>query len=120
MAQVLVVDDEVYIRELIKKTLVSQGHTVVEASNGHAAIETLESHAVDIAIVDLVMPEKGGLETLMEIRDINRRIKLIAMSGKIQTGGDSIKGLAQQFQIDAVLAKPFDIDDLIRLVREMA
>ncbi|MGC9311576.1 MAG: response regulator transcription factor [Sediminispirochaetaceae bacterium] len=120
MAHVLVVDDEVYIRELIKKTLAPQGHNVVEASNGHEAIKTLGTHAVDIAIVDLVMPEKGGLETLMEIRDFNHRIKLIAISGKIQTGGDSIKGLAQQFQIDAVLAKPFDVDELIQLVQDMS
>jgi len=119
MAHVLVVDDEMYIRELIKKTLCNQGHSVIEAENGEKALKVLKEKLVDIAIVDLVMPHKGGIETLMEIRDFDPGIKLIAVSGKINTGGDSIKVLAQQFKIDAVLAKPFDLDELIQLIQDM-
>ena len=116
MANVLVVDDEIYIRELIKKVLTSHGHKVLEAQNGHTAMDILNANRIDVAIIDLVMPEKGGIETMMEIRETNEQIKLIAISGKISTVNDSIQGLAQQFHVDAVLSKPFDIDQLLNLI----
>jgi len=117
MARILVVDDEIYIRELIKKALSSLGHRVFEAENGEQAMEVLRSHQFDLAIVDLVMPHKGGIETLVEVRDSDKGIKLIAISGKIQTDKESIQNLAQQFKVDRVLSKPFDVNDLIELVQ---
>lgn len=120
MAQILVVDDEVYIRELIKSALSPRGHVVTDFDNGNDAIEYVKHNPIDVAIIDLVMPQKGGIETLMEMRDSNRDIKIIAISGKIETKADAIRGLAQQFNVDKVLSKPFDIDELIQLVEELA
>src|SRR6056297_1377464 len=119
MAQILVVDDEVYIRELIKKALSSQNHTIMDFDNGVDAINYIKENPIDVAIIDLVMPQKGGIETLMEIRDSNNHIKIIAISGKIETRADAIQGLAQQFNVDKVLSKPFDIDEMIQLVEEL-
>jgi CheY-like chemotaxis protein len=120
MPQILVVDDEVYIRELIKTALASRGHVVTAFDNGNDAIEYVKQNPIDVAIIDLVMPQKGGIETLMEMRDSNRDIKIIAISGKIETKTDAIQGLAQQFNVDTVLSKPFDIDEMIQLVEELA
>lgn len=120
MAIILVVDDEVYIRELIKTALSSRGHHIVDFDNGVDAIEYVKGNQIDVAIVDLVMPKKGGIETLMEIRDSNRNIKIVAISGKIETQADAIQGLAQQFNVDKVLSKPFDIDEMIQLIQELA
>jgi DNA-binding response OmpR family regulator len=119
MACILIVDDEIYIRELLQKTLSAEGHRALEARNGHEALETLKNQEVDLMIIDLVMPHKGGLETLMEIRDFNKNIKLIAISGKIETSSDSIRMMASQFQVDEVLPKPFDLDKLLKTVREL-
>ncbi len=120
MANILVVDDEVYIRELIKTALSPHGHEVVDFDNGIEAIEYVKANPIDVAIIDLVMPQKGGIETLMEIRDSNRNIKIVAISGKIETKADAIQGLAQQFNVDRVLSKPFDIDEMIQLVQELS
>lgn len=116
MAQILIVDDEIYIRELIRKALNTHGHSVIEAENGHEALKSLHEHKIDIVIIDLVMPQKGGLETLMEIRDYNPELKIIIISGKIETSSDSIQMLATQFNVEAVLAKPFDIDEMLKTV----
>ena len=120
MAHVLIVDDELYIRDLVKKILSSRGHTILEAENGNQAISMLREHPVDVAIVDLVLPQKGGIETMMEIRSFNEKIKLVAVSGKIQTDAESMKRIASQFKVDAVLAKPFDVEQLINLVHDLA
>ena len=47
-------------------------------------------------------------------------MKIIAISGKIETKADAIQGLAQQFNVDKVLSKPFDLDEMIQLVEELA
>lgn len=119
MANILIVDDETYIRELLKKALTTDGHKVMEAYNGHEAIRLVKEQEIDLVIIDLVMPHKGGLETLMEIRETNHNIKLIAISGKIETSSDSIRSMARQFNVDKVLPKPFDVDHLLRMVREL-
>jgi len=120
MAHVLILDDELEIRKLVRKVLSTHNHTVLEAENANQAISILRENHVDIAIVDLVLPRKGGIETLMEIREFNKQIKLVAMSGKIQTEGELMKRIADQFKVDAVLAKPFDIDRLLKLVQDLA
>jgi DNA-binding response OmpR family regulator len=119
MPTILVVDDEVYIRDLIKKALKDSEYTILEASEGNQAQEILRSNDVDIMIIDLVMPHKGGIETFMETRESNRDIKIIAISGKIRTENDSIQELAQQFRVDAVLSKPFDLGELRTKVKAL-
>jgi len=119
MACILIVDDEIYIRELVKKVLTPKGHKVLEADNGHNAITALQENNVDLVITDLVMPGKGGIETLMEIRETNNTIKIIAISGKIETSSDSIRTMASQFNVDRVLPKPFDVDKLVKMVSEL-
>ena len=60
MATVMVVDDEERVRTLLAKSLSSQGHTVVTAASASAAIDRLESKAVDLVVLDLVMPGLGA------------------------------------------------------------
>jgi len=120
MAHILIVDDEVHIRKMLNKALSLYNHSILEASNGEAALDIIKHQHIDIVIIDLVMPQKGGLETVMDIRQMNKKVKLIAISGKIPTDSHSLKALTQQFQVDSVIAKPLDIDEMIRLIDEMS
>ena len=65
---VLVVDDDVAVRELVRRMLEQEGYTVVEAENGRAALERLRDGAPGVILLDLMMPEMDGFEFLTELR----------------------------------------------------
>ncbi len=120
MGAILIVDDDGNLRKMISKGLVRLGYHPLEAENGIKALEVLRGNRVSVIIMDLIMPEKGGIETLMEVHDQYPEVKLIAISGKVETDSDSIQGIAEQFGVDAVFAKPFEIFDLLKEVQELS
>ncbi len=119
MAKILIADDEIYIRELIKRSMSAKNHTFLEASDGNETISLLETNKVDLLIIDMVMPHKGGIETLIELRDKENSLKIIAITGKISTTRDSVKGIASQFKIDAIFEKPFDMFEFTQKVEAL-
>ena len=120
MAVILIADDETYIRDVIRRALSSSNHTILEATEGNEVINMLRENHVDILILDLVMPQKGGKETFMEVRDTNKDMKIIVITGKIRTEDDAVQGLTEHFKINAVISKPFDIEEIIQTVEELA
>jgi CheY-like chemotaxis protein len=77
----LVVDDDPSIRSSLGKLLTTAGHEVILAENGLEATRLWREAGPDLVILDLFMPEKDGLETLMELRKQTPRLAIIAMSG---------------------------------------
>jgi CheY-like chemotaxis protein len=116
MAHVLVVDDEIQMRKLIRLILVQEGHSVFEASSSKVAIEHIKVSGIQVVITDVVMPEMDGLELIRFIRKTNSQIKIIAISGAGKEGPDLYLNIAEQFGADAVLIKPFTPDQLIEKV----
>lgn len=81
MARVLVVDDSIYIRALVRRVLEGAGHAIVgEASTGTEALEAFARVQPDVAIVDIVMPEKDGIEVVQTLRAIVPNARLIVHS----------------------------------------
>ena len=119
MPTILVVDDEESLRKMVSKGLVRLGYRVMEAENGFIALDILKDNNIALVIMDLIMPEKGGIETLIDVHSLYPGMKLIAVSGKVETENDSIKGISEQFGVDAVFAKPFDIFDLLKTVQKL-
>jgi two-component system chemotaxis response regulator CheY len=119
MANILIADDEELIRLPLKRALEKKDHTVSEASNGNEVIDVLSRKQIDLLILDLVMPEKGGLEALMEIRQKYPDLKVIVITGAIDTKQIAFADLVDQFKIKFVLEKPFDIKQLFRVVRKV-
>jgi CheY-like chemotaxis protein len=68
MALVLVVDDEVAIRDVVRQILEEIGHTVIEATNGKSGLWMFRELRPDLSVVDLFMPEKEGIETILDMR----------------------------------------------------
>ena len=68
MARLLVVDDEPRIRMYLIRSLSAQGHTVYEAADGQAALDQINSRDVDLVLLDLAMPRRGGLEVLRALK----------------------------------------------------
>jgi CheY-like chemotaxis protein len=111
---VLVVDDEALVRHTLEAQLKRHGCTVLQAGDGDAALRALEASSMDVVLIDLVMPGKEGIETIIEMRRRFPGVKIVALSGAF---GGLFLQMARQLGADAVLEKPIRTDALRRTVR---
>jgi CheY-like chemotaxis protein len=112
MPRILLVDDDDSFRKMLRITLVKMGYDVREARNGKEALGFFEQEQPDVVMTDLVMPEKEGLETIMELRRKQHGVKIIAMSGGGRVSAKDYLRIAKAMGADRVLAKPFSNDEL--------
>ncbi len=117
MARILVVDDEDVVRSLLKTILKHDGHEVVEAGDGAEAIEIHRETPADLVIVDLVMPKKHGLDTILEMRESHPQTRFIVMTGALPSLLDS-ENMATMLGDALTIAKPMTPPDLLRTVNE--
>jgi DNA-binding NtrC family response regulator len=118
MASILVIDDEESIRLILRKVLEGSGHHVEEASNGVEGLALIKEKRFDLVFLDVVMPEKGGLETLMEIHARLPDTKAIVISGKIDLESEAFRNFTRLFGGTRTLKKPFHLATVIREVEE--
>ena len=104
---ILIVDDEPGIRELLSMILESAGHSVIVAEDGLEAPKVMAAREIQIVITDLLMPERGGLEFITEIRTKYPKVKIVAMSGGGHIARDSYLRIAKNFGAHFLLEKPF-------------
>ena len=112
MARILIVDDDEQICVLVSRLLEIDGHAVATAMTGVDALAELRARDFDLMLLDLVMPQKGGVETIMEIRTISPSLPIIVMSGRIVFGDASTTRLLGQYGVRAMLSKPFSAEEL--------
>lgn len=110
---VLVVDDEVALRDFVRRNLEIRGFHVLTAANGLEALALFNSHQVDLAILDLMMPHMSGLETIQRIRQ-QSLIPIVVLSA-LGEEGDKVKAL--NLGADDYLTKPFGVGELLARVR---
>lgn len=116
MAGVLIADDDPVFREVTRVALESAGHTVTVARDGLEALQLATDPAVHLVVVDIYMPEKDGLEVIIELRQTNPCLRIIAVSaGKVNGRGDHLR-TASVFGAHATLTKPLDLHQLLDLV----
>lgn len=116
MAQILLVDDNVDFRNLLTMVLSAESHGVTCAGNGNDAIRFFLSQEFDLVITDLIMPDKEGLELIMELRKESPDVKIIAMTGGGHQSANSYLSLATAFGVVKTLAKPFSSEVLLSAV----
>jgi DNA-binding response OmpR family regulator len=113
---VLVVDDELSLREMLERALTLAGIKVDAAEDGDKALAKLEANRYDAVITDIVMPDRDGVELIMKIRDRWPDTFIIAMSGGGRIGADKFLDLAKALGADRTLAKPFKPSQIISLL----
>jgi two-component system, OmpR family, KDP operon response regulator KdpE len=106
---VLVVDDEARIIDFIHMNLELEGFRVLEAANGNEALERLKEDLPDLIILDVMMPEMDGFETLKHIREVST-VPVIMLTVR-QEEGDRIRGL--DLGADDYITKPFSPRELL-------
>ena len=116
MARILLIDDDDSLRTALRLTLTHFGHTVIEARNGKEGMQLFPHAAADLVITDIVMPEKEGLEVLMELRTQVPPVKVIAISGGGRVSPDDYLRIAEKMGAAKVLAKPFSNADLMAAI----
>lgn len=116
---ILVIDDEELIRLQIRNALEMEGFTVYEAANGNEGLTRIALSVPDVVITDILMPDKEGIETILELRRLHPTVRIIAISGGGRTGNKDFLKTAKHLGADRTLAKPFGLADLLKLVREV-
>ena len=112
MAHILIIDDDPTIRNLFAQFLQGEGHDIFVAGDGQKGISVLESRHIDLVITDLVMPEMDGLELLLNIREAESTVPVIAISGGMRDLPINFMEHAKAFGADYVLKKPIPLDVL--------
>ncbi|MBE3587750.1 MAG: response regulator transcription factor [Thermoanaerobacteraceae bacterium] len=114
MKNILVVDDEVKIRELVKMYLEKEGFRVVEASDGAAALDYLAREPFDLVILDLMMPAVDGWAVCREIRKQDKPVAIIMLTAR---GEEIDRVLGLELGADDYVVKPFSPRELVARVK---
>ena len=115
MEKVLVVDDELSMREFLELMLLNEGYSVVTASNGGEALKILENEPVDLIITDIRMSGIDGLEVLKKSKEIhpNAVVIMISAYASAETAVQAMKEGAYDY-----LPKPFKLDEIKKVIRD--
>ncbi len=95
-AEILLIDDDPDIRAMVHGTLEDAGHAVTDAADGNQGLRCVAHTAYDLVITDLVMPEREGLETIMELKQMRPGIKMIAISGGLRNSEVDFLAIAKR------------------------
>lgn len=119
MARILVVDDDVQVRKFISMSLSRAGHEVSGAGNGNECLKSLGAAPFDLVITDIIMPDKEGIETIIEVRRTHPEVKIIAISGGGRVGPESYLLTAKGLGAMDTLQKPFTTEQLLATVQNV-
>lgn len=119
MKTILLVDDDNDFRETLGRVLVRAGYEVRQATNGREAVTLYREAPADLVITDLIMPEREGIETILELRRLQPEVRVIAMSGGGRVGPGDYLRMAQSLGAKRTLSKPFPSDQLIKAIEDV-
>jgi DNA-binding response OmpR family regulator len=118
MTDILVADDDHVVRETVRQILEEAGYDVRCAADGVEALVKFREKCPDLVITDIIMPEKEGIQTILELRGEWPQGKILAISGGGRIGNADFLRMALSLGANAILAKPFDPDELLAKVEE--
>ncbi|HOR78681.1 MAG TPA: response regulator transcription factor [Anaerolineaceae bacterium] len=116
MPKVLVVDDDIKLLKMLKRTLVFENLDVLTATNGREALEVVQQESPDLLIVDWMMPEMDGLELIQHLRDANNRMPILMLTAR-DAVENRVFGL--ESGADDYLVKPFAPAELVARVHAL-
>ena len=116
MANIMIIDDDPYIRELERTLLRNEGYTIYEAGNGREALQQLKENKIDLCVLDIMMPEMDGYEFCRLARKYYQDLPILMLTAK---GDLSQKVKGFELGADDYLTKPFEGIELIVRVKSL-
>ena len=116
MATILIIDDDPQVCDLLEQVLEKEGHIAHTALNGEEGISLYRQYLPDLILLDILMPEKEGLETILDLRREFPNVMVIAMSAASEGAKIDLLELAQRLGAQYRMTKPFQLKTVIDLV----
>ena len=104
---------------MLSVMLEREGYAVDQVENGMEGLRKVEKSSFDLVITDIIMPEKEGLETIMEIRQLKPGSKIIAISGGGRSAAGSYLKTAEYFGAIKAFQKPFDKNEFLETIKNI-
>jgi DNA-binding response OmpR family regulator len=123
MATILIVDDDAMVRGTVKSMLTLKGHEVLEAEDGLKALDVVKhaptDHTISLMITDIMMPKVDGMTLITEARKLDRRLKILAISGGSRQIHSNFLKAAKNCGAHDALKKPFTHHELLAKVDQL-
>jgi len=119
MVRILVIDDDEGVRAMLQRMLEREDYEVSVAVDGQDAERWFQQETFDLVITDILMPEKEGIQTIIDLRKQCAHTKIIAISGGGVGGPEHYLTSAKSFGAHRIFAKPFDCDEMLAAIRDL-
>jgi DNA-binding response OmpR family regulator len=123
MATILIAEDDAMVMATMTFILTEIGHDVIEAANGAEAMEIFKNPApdrpIEMIITDIIMPKTDGMSLITELRKLDKRIKILAVSGGGRASYSNFLSAARNLGAHESLKKPFTRQQLLEKVETL-
>ena len=119
MASILIIDDDAQILKMLRQILERESYDVTGASNGKQGLRLYRENPTDLVITDIIMPEKEGIEIIIELKRDYPDVKIIAISGGGRINPEDYLDIAKKLGANRIFAKPVERKELLNAVREL-
>ena len=116
MSRILIIDDDVQILKILRKMLEHEGYEVVDAADGNKGLRLYREDPTDLVITDIIMPEKEGIETIIDLRREFPEVKIVAMSGGGHGEAEFYLHMDKGLGAIHTLSKPFAKEELLEAI----
>ena len=106
MACIIIVDDDPTVRAVATELLRHDDHAILEAADGDEALALIRAVPVDLVVLDMLMPNKDGIETIIELRRNHPHVRILAISSGGRMDGETLLQMAITFGADETMLKP--------------
>ncbi len=114
--RVLIVDDDVSLRSLMRRQLENGGYAVAEADDGTNIAELFDREQIDLVISDVVMSSRGGVHVARDVRQIRPGVPIIFVTGMLSVDSGPLLDVAGELGISHIIAKPYEMNELLDAV----
>jgi DNA-binding response OmpR family regulator len=119
MTRVLIIDDDASTRDVLRQLLNREGYETVEACDGREGVQCSQAAPMDVIILDMLLPERNGLDVIRELREVNPTVPIIAISGYSHTGPLDFLRVAETCGAQRTFQKPFHLREMLQAVHDL-